>query len=200
MNFPTFGDTVNRSIAHNRDYFRHATMALAFQRVISENIEGAIAEIGVYRGDTSKFLHTLAPDKPYYLFDTFEGFPEQDLEQNGKHDQRFRDTSIESVLATIGDVRHVHPRKGYVPDTFTGLEQMQFAFVLIDLDLYAPTVSSLEFFYPRVSRGGYIIVHDYNSPESNWACKRALDEFMNDKAELVIEIADNWGSALFRKI
>ncbi|MBK9248504.1 MAG: class I SAM-dependent methyltransferase [Ignavibacteria bacterium] len=200
MNFPTFGEKVNRSIAHSRDYFRHATMALAFQRVINENIEGSIAEIGVYRGETSKFLHNLAPERPYYLFDTFEGFPEQDLEQNGKNDQRFRDTSIESVLATIGDVLNVHPRKGYVPDTFTGLEQLQFAFVLIDLDLYAPTVSSLEFFYPRVSRGGYIIVHDYNSPESNWACKRAVDEFMNDKPEFVIEIADNWGSVLFRKL
>ena len=178
MNFPTFGDHINASIAHSRDYFRLATMALALQRVINLNIEGAVAEIGVYKGETSKFLHTLAPERPYYLFDTFEGFPEEDLEHNAKNDSRFQDTSVEKVLATIGDISSVFVRKGYVPDTFSGLETTLFSFVLIDLDLFAPTLSSLEFFYPRMARGGYIIVHDYNSPESNMACKRALDEFL----------------------
>jgi O-methyltransferase len=90
-------------------------------------------------------------------------------------------------------------KEGYVPDTFAGLEDERFAWVLLDLDLHEPTVASLEFFYPRLSPGGYLIVHDYNSPESSWACKRALDGFLADKAERVVDIGDVWGSAFVRK-
>ena len=49
-------------------------------------------------------------------------------------------------------------------------------------------------------RGGYIFIHDYNNPESNYAISRALKEFMNDKQELIVEVPDVWGSAMFRKI
>jgi O-methyltransferase len=72
--------------------------------------------------------------------------------------------------------------------------------VLLDLDLHAPTVASLEFFYPRLAKGAYLIVHDYNSREYNGACKRALDDFLSDKPERVVDIADVWGSALVRKL
>jgi len=71
--------------------------------------------------------------------------------------------------------------------------------VLLDMDLYRPTLSALEFFYPRLSSGAYLFVHDYHNPESDWACRRAVEEFMADKPEGVIEIADMWGSVVFRK-
>ena len=35
--------------------------------------------------------------------------------------------------------------------------------------------------------------------DRNWACRRAVDEFMQDKPECIIEIADVWGSVVFRK-
>lgn len=38
-----------------------------------------------------------------------------------------------------------------------------------------------------------------NNPESNWACNRAVNEFMHGKPEKIIEIADEWGTVLFRK-
>jgi O-methyltransferase len=72
--------------------------------------------------------------------------------------------------------------------------------VLLDLDLFDPTRAILEFFYPRLSRGGYLIVHDYNNEESDWACKRVLDSFLADKPERLVELGDVWGSALIRRI
>ena len=71
---------------------------------------------------------------------------------------------------------------------------------MLDLDLYKPTKTALEFFYPKVWGGGYIVAHDYNSPESNWAVSRAVDKFIKDKAEKIIEIPDEWGSVVIRKI
>ena len=199
MWFPTFDSEIHNMIMSINDYHRFATIGLAIQRIQIEHIEGSMAEVGVYQGDTSKVIHHLAPDRTFYLFDTFEGFPEQDLESN-RSDTRFINTSVDLVMKKIGASDNIVIRKGYVPNTFRGLENELFSFVLFDLDLYKPTLASFEFFYPRITSGGYLMVHDYNSAESNWACKRCVDNFMKDKPEKIIEIADIHGSAIFRKL
>jgi O-methyltransferase len=198
MQFPTFPRAIHESIAPLQDYFRYATLGLAVQRVLDEGIPGAFAELGVWRGVTSAFLHSLATERTLYLFDTFAGFPDADLPA-GADDRRFRDTSEAAVRARVGASANVVLRPGYVPDTLAGLEDEQFAFVLADLDLYDPTMASLAFFYPRIPPGGYLVLHDYNNPESDWACKRAFDAFLADKPEQLVEIGDMWGSALIRR-
>jgi O-methyltransferase len=200
MAAPSVAPEIHDSIIQLADYTRYATFALAIQRLLDENIAGSFAEAGVYRGHMSSFLHRLAPDRTYYLFDTFEGFPQSDLEPGVKEDRRFSDTSVDLVLATIGDTKNIVVKKGYVPDTFTGLDDERFAFVLLDLDLHKPTVAGLEFFYPRLVSGGYLAVHDYNNPESNYACKRSVDAFMKDKPEHIIEVADRFGTVMLRKL
>lgn len=198
MRFPTFDDAVHESIAISDDYFRYVTLGLAVQRILEEEVPGALAEVGVWRGETSAFLHRLAPDRRLYLFDTFAGFPQRDLPP-GQEDLRFRDTSLESVRRRVGPGPNVLLRPGYVPEVLHEVADERFAFVLLDLDLFDPTRASLEFFYPRLSPGGYLIVHDYNNDESDWACKRALDGFLADKPERVTELGDVWGSALIRR-
>ena len=198
MRFPTFDAGVHESITDYVDYYRWATLGLALERLRTDGIEGALAEVGVWRGETSEFVHSVAPDRRYYLFDTFEGFP-QERDPTAAGDDRFQDTSEAAVRSRLGDSRNIVVRPGFVPETFAGLEDESFAFALLDLDLHDPTVASLEFFYPRLQPGGYLIVHDYNNPESDWACKRALDSFLADKPEQLVEIADMWGSALVRK-
>ena len=44
-----------------------------------------------------------------------------------------------------------------------GLEEERYAVVSLDADLYAPTLAGLEYFVPRMSPGGAIFLHDYNS-------------------------------------
>ena len=105
-----------------------------------EQIPGAFAELGVWRGVTSAFLHRLAPERTLYLFDTFAGFPDADLPP-GADDRRFRDTSEAAVRARVGASANVVLRPGYVPDTLAGLEDERFAFVLLDLDLLRPDAS-----------------------------------------------------------
>jgi O-methyltransferase len=199
MAFPSFAPTIHADLQGRQDYVRYAGMALALERIEGEAVQGALAEVGVYRGETSRLIRALRPNRKLYLFDTFEGFPQSQLEAFQAGDVRFQDTSIEAVRASVEEGDQVVIREGLVPETFAGLEQERFAFVLLDLDLHLPTLQSLEFFYPRISPGGYLIVHDYNSPESNWACKRAFDAFLQDKPEPLIEWPDIWGTALIRK-
>ncbi len=180
------------------DPVRYGAMLLALETIEKEKITGSLAECGVYQGRLSKFVHGQMPGRKFYLFDTFAGFDERDSDT--RTDERFKDTSAESVLATIGDKKNIVIRQGFFPGTAKGLEKEPFAFVVLDFDKYEPTLEGLKFFYDRVSKGGYIFVHDYNSPESNWACSRAVNEFLNDKPESPIAIPDAWGSVVFRKV
>jgi O-methyltransferase len=198
MLFPTYADAVAHHIERLQDDVRYSSIALAIQSLLTDNIDGAFAELGVYKGITSAFIHNLAPQRRLYLFDTFEGFPSESLA--GNRDERFRDTSQEAVAKAIGDDRNIEFRKGYFPATAAGLEQEQFAFVLLDFDLYRPAADALAFFYPRLVRGGYFFMHDFNSPESERAISRAAREFLADKPELLLEIPDRYGSAVFRKV
>jgi O-methyltransferase len=200
MQIPPFDRGVHESIIEYIDYHRFGTIAMALRRIETENIQGALAEAGVFQGHASRFIHRLAPERRYYLFDTFDGFDKGDLDPEISEDKRFRNTSVEAVLRFIGDRRNLVVRKGRVPETLAGLESERFSFVLLDMDLYKPTFSALEFFYSRLSIGGYLMVHDYHNEESNWACRRAVDEFMQNKPERIIEIADIWGSIIFRRL
>jgi O-methyltransferase len=194
---PYLDDSRRTQIVRTGDPVRYGTLYLAMEQIRKGNIPGSLAECGVYRGSLSTFIHDMLPERRLYLFDSFQGFSETD--SNTKDDVRFRDTSEFEVLRKMSNTENVIIRKGFFPSTAAGLEDERFAFVVIDLDKYESTRAALEFFYPRTVKGGFISVHDYSSPESDWACSRALDEFLADKIEKPVLIPDSWGSALFRK-
>lgn len=198
MRFPSYSPDVANYIGMLADEVRYSTLALAIRRLETERIEGAFAELGVYQGTTSRFMHQLAPDRQLYLFDTFSGFPPEAL--GTVEDTRFRNTSQEAVAQYIGDRHNVSFRAGYFPQTAVGLEQERFALVMLDFDLYTSAIEAFRFFYPRLVPGGYFFMHDFNSPESDCAILRAATEYLRDKPEFLIEIPDEWGSAVFRKI
>lgn len=187
-----------------QDPSRYCAFGLAIQRIEREGIPGAFAEVGVYLGASSRVIHRLAPDRKLYLFDTFEGFPESDLKGWERKcevewsPETFK-SSVELVKRNIGDTNNLEFKKGYFPDTAKGLEDERFAFVNLDVDLQKPTLSGLEFFYPRVNRGGYIFVHDYNNPEADRGVSESVNHFFEDKMEHIVEIPDAGGSVVVRR-
>lgn len=197
MRFPPYAAGSHELVISTRDPVRYTTIALAIHSLAKAAAPGCFAEVGVYRGDTSRILHALAPDRRLYLFDTFKGFPAHETDEP---DNRFRETSLDLVHRMLGDLNNVIIREGYFPETARGLESERFSFVMLDVDKYKPTLAGLQFFYPRLNHGGYMMVHDYNSPESNYAVSQAVDEFMAGKPEPIIQVADAGGSVLFRKI
>jgi len=87
--------------------------------------------------------------------------------------------------------------KGYFPETAKDLSEDRFSFVHLDADLYKPTIDALHYFYPKLSPGGVIIIHDYNH---TWEGIRvAIDEFIVTIPESLIEISDWQGSAMIIK-
>ena len=178
------------------DPVRYGTIYLSLEQILKTNIPGALAECGVYKGSLSKFIAKLLPERRFYLFDTFEGFDFRDSDT--VNDERFRDTSFLEVKAFLKNYKNIIFKKGFFPETTHGIEE-SFAFVMIDFDKYEPTLAALEFFYPLLNVGGFVFVHDYTSPESNWACSKALNEFLLNKPEKPILLPDAWGTAVFRK-
>lgn len=150
------------------DRIRFYNIWLQINRILKDNIPGDFAELGVYKGETAKLIHLCAPERKLHLFDTFEGFPAEDLiDETGKAASytslHFSDTSLDKVKERIGESKNIQYHKGYFPDSVQEIEGINFAFVSIDADLRKPTLDGLMFFYPRMSKGGAILVHDYNS-------------------------------------
>ena len=128
------------------------------------NISGDMAEVGVYRGEFSSHLNAFFPQKKLYLFDTFEGFPEQEIKGfNNIWGETFSDTCVERVLDNMPHRESCYIAKGYFPDSIPQDISQQFCFVSLDTDLYKPIYDGLSYFWPRMVKGGYIFVHDYGS-------------------------------------
>jgi O-methyltransferase len=179
-----------RAVLRSGDPTRYGAVALAMSRVNLDEIPGAVAELGVYRGDMAVFLQKFCMNRMLYLFDTFGGFPSQDAGQFGT---MFSNTSLDYVRRRMAAAPNVVYRKGYFPDTASGLEDEAFAFVSLDADLYKPTLAGLRFFWPQLSPGGYIFLHDYHShfPIADAVRDFGLRDF--------VELPDKTGSIVLRK-
>ena len=163
------GVTENKiKIGNKEDSFHIETRKIwltDFSTTIYErNITGNVAEAGVFRGDFAKHINALFPDKMLYLFDTFEGFPAQDVEKEklpsnskaGYYDA----TNEELVLSKLSHREKAIIKKGYFPKTAQGIDD-EFCFVNLDLDLYQPTLEGLKYFWEKMSECSVILIHDY---------------------------------------
>jgi O-methyltransferase len=191
-------------LPHGGDFVRLYLLYLQVRQVLDARIEGDFAEVGVYRGITAKLLHSLAPQKKLYLFDTFDGFDRLDVAAEARETGRrqsagqFSDTSLEQVKRFVGSDQNVVYRRGRFPQTALDLPVgTAFSLVHFDADLHEPARAFCEFFYPRMTAGGVMIFHDYNS--GFVGVRKAVDGFFGDKPEGVIQIPDKSGTAVVIK-
>ncbi len=96
-------------------------------------------------------------------------------------------------------LKNVELNKGYFSDTLTRCADELFSFVHLDCDLYGSYKDCLEFFYPRLSDGGIVLLDEYDDPP--WpGCNKAVDEFLTDKPERLQSIKrQNYVKYYFRK-
>lgn len=185
------------------DYVRYMALKLVSEQIISKNLKGSVAELGVFKGDFAVVLNKLFNDRPLYLFDTFEGFSQKDIKVENERSfsisstVEFSNTNDQAVFERMPNKSNVTICKGYFPDTTKGIED-EFCFVSIDVDLYAPTVAGLDYFYPRLVKGGYIFIHDYNSKRYQ-GVKNIVDEFILKNGACAMPLPDFAGSMIIIK-
>jgi hypothetical protein len=184
------------------DLPRYYFLRLVCDQLRKEGIFGDVAELGVYKGSTAFVLaqHARRIGSTAYLLDTFEGFPAEDLiGSDADKPLEFADTSLVTVKMLVGEANVVY-LPGYFPETASRIpEKARFSLVHIDCDLYNPCRAALNYFYPRLVSGAFMVIHDYSS--LYWdGIEEAVDRFFVDKPEKVILIPDKSGSAVIRKI
>lgn len=136
-------------------------------RVLDEGVQGDFAELGVHKGNSAKVLVDAlvrADDgRKLFLFDTFDGFDCRDLEGIDSGVPRlYSDTSMQAVRQFVSHDHVCAYRPGYFPASAAEIpSNAQFALVHVDCDLYEPTRAAMAFFYPRLSAGALMVLHDY---------------------------------------
>jgi len=144
-----------------------------------KNVPGDMAELGVAGGASARMIAARAPERVLHLFDTFEGLPDPSEKDTSRFEKRQYHHTLEEVQRYLkGDNLRFY--KGLFPDSAKEIPNTRFAFVHLDGDLYESTRAGLEWFYPRLNRGGILICHDY---DTSAGVNQAFDEFFTDRPE-----------------
>jgi O-methyltransferase len=185
------------------EYIRLSALELAAHEINSGTRPGAVAEVGVYRGEFARYINAAFPERRLYLFDTFAGFDSGQVgRDNAKgligQSDNFSETSVERVLSRLPHRENAIVRKGLFPATAHSLTDETFCFVSLDCDLYEPTLDGLRFFYPRLCSGGYIFVHDYNN-DLYRGVQQAVKEYSSEHQMAFVPLPDSAGTAIVAK-
>ena len=151
---------------------------------------GNIAEVGMYQGGSAQAMCEVKGDRNFYGFDTFEGIPPV------LHNWRLGmfKADIEQVKKRLSKYPNVFIHKGIFPENADVIKGIKFSVVHLDVDTTEGTSGSLEYFYPSMEKGGFIIIHDYpnitgvESAVNEFASKYNLKVFPTGSSQCLIEI------------
>lgn len=172
-------------------------------KMINEReIEGDCAELGVFRGAFAAQISRCFPDRKLYLFDTFAGFDEKDLQQEKEAPSKYPDfakTSTELVLGRLYQPERAQLVKGHFPDSLKDVpDDNRYCFVSLDCDLEVPTYEGLMWFWPRLVKGGMILINDYHSRQFP-GVKTACDRYCAEHDLYLLPLSDIHGSVILLK-
>lgn len=169
---------------------RMQAMINACIAIDEKEISGDIVECGVWKAGNIIIARKLSPNRVCWLYDTFTGMTEPqdvDIHHDGwaaKHKPGWCAASVEEVTEILADNRVLDNRLtrfiiGDVIQTLLVRENLpeKIALLRLDTDWYASTLVELQILYPRLERGGFLIVDDYG----HWqGARRAVDEYFGD--------------------
>lgn len=168
------------------------------------------AECGCFFGHSThmlaRILQARSPHGDPHVFDLFEGlseFSNADVSPSHAtpetHDKVRRSfaSDYDQVANGLAAFDFVHLYKGWIPERFAEVSDHHFSFVSVDVDLQQPTRDSIEFFFPRLSKGGFMYFDDYGYNVFPGATS-AVDEFLVNK-DFSFFLRMPFGSAVLQK-
>jgi len=176
-----FGDVIFLHDLAGQFSLKTAALRRLTRRLEDVGVEGCAAEVGCGSGDTSWQLNALMPRRRLYLFDTFAGFDPRDIQKEEElgcskaqaGDMAYKDQN--RLLSRMPAPDMVVMKKGWFPETAEIAESETFALVYLDACLYNPTLRALEFFFPRMSQGGVIVLTRYEDDAFNGVFQAVTD-------------------------
>ena len=171
-------------------------------RLIDEprNKEGAIVEVGVARGITSVFLlehmKTTRDPRPLVMIDTFHGFTAKAIQHEVAHRNRRKRDLANFSYGSAAVLRKSLNRLGYRNfriiagdcEDIDWRDIGRVAGLLLDVDLYRPTLATLDAVWPLLCPHGGIVVDDCIEPHWADGSLEAYTEFIKRHALPFIRI------------
>lgn len=185
-------------------YTRMWAIIQAMKHINHNSIEGDLVECGIWKGGNIALIRLLADtykfNKTVYGFDTFDGMPDatdQDDDLYGNSSIKamadaIKKESIQNIhayagieqvqenLKSLGVVSGVKLIKGMVENTLSEAANLPSSISLLrlDTDWYSSTKKELEVLYPRLSKGGVLVIDDYGHFKG---ARKAVDEYFQNQ-------------------
>ncbi|HUX95592.1 MAG TPA: TylF/MycF/NovP-related O-methyltransferase [Bacteroidales bacterium] len=206
--------TIEQKFEHFTKYVRRQRIArfLACYEIfkLQMHIKGSIVECGVHQGNGvmtwAKISSTLEPynyQRKIIGFDTFAGFPaiqDADLSTNpNAHEGFFNedyDVYEEMKLVIkeydcnrfINQISKIELVKGdankTIPEYLKKNHHTLVSLLFLDFDIYQPTITALEHFLPRMSKGSILAFDELNNPDWPGETQAVLEKFDLNKYPL----------------
>ena len=189
---------------------RLENVAACLESIHSRGVPGDLIECGVWRGGTTVFMrgflkaHSIA-GRTVWVADSFAGLPPPSLPQDegndlsaAKYPQLAISLELVQELFHRYDLldRQVRFLPGWFRDTLAGAPIERLALLRIDGDLYESTWDALTALYPRLSRGGFVIVDDYRCIPG---CRQAVDEYRHREGIAAPAEVIDWTGVFWQK-
>jgi O-methyltransferase len=185
----------------------------AVRYVHDHEIEGDVVECGVWRGGSMQAAALTLLDRhdttrDLYLFDTFTGMTPPSARDRWVTGEAAEEmlavedsttsgfwarASLDSVKEGFSSIPYpperVHYVVGDVEATIPAQAPERISVLRLDTDWYASTKHELAHLFPRLSRGGVLIIDDYG----HWqGAREATDEFLRETAAplLLVRVSD----------
>jgi O-methyltransferase len=161
------------------------------ETVIRERVPGDVIETGVWRGGATIFMRAVlqvhGDPRNVWVADSFEGLPKPNA---GKYPQDRGDAlwsqsylavSLDEVKANFRKYNLLDSQvkflKGFFSETLPSAPIGSLALMRLDGDMYESTIVALRSLYPKLSRGGFVIVDDFGMIP---ACDEAVHDFRKE--------------------
>lgn len=148
-------------------------------------IKGDFVECGVNTGILSlaiaDYLDFANSGRHFYLFDTFCGAPEEQLDE-AERERGLRTNSElypdvwEIVQKNFAPYPNMHLVRGMVPDTLTEVNIGEVAYLSIDMNVAYAELAAMEHFWPKLQPGAIVVLDDYGW-EGHELQRSGLDAF-----------------------
>ena len=131
----------------------------------AKNIDGAILEVGVWRGGTGLLMAEANKysNKKIYLADTFNGVVKAGTKDTSYKGGEHNDTSLDLVSDLISNLclNNIDLLEGIFPEDTSHLVTENIAMLHCDVDVYNSAKDVVEWCLPRMSKGSLIVFDDY---------------------------------------
>jgi len=155
---------------------------LSIHRWVAD-ITGWQVECGCWKGlssyvlnHQSKRLNPGHDGSGFMIIDSFEGLSQPTQEDSVRqalnpelfraeysHPAGFFDCPQEAVRRALSEFPAIEYHQGWIPEALSSLPEKTYSFVHIDLDLHDPIRGAIDYFFPRLAKGGVIVLDDYGS-------------------------------------